>query len=200
VEREKGVLGGSGAAAGPFAFLRRYNQNMRFASWRSGVLLLTFLLVLLTFLAAGCQKAPRKLGSLSMPTEGNVRIVSREIENTPTRLHWKWSIIGERNWRKAMVTDTAATLSDTYPLNDTTVRGGCNIWETDLTVADGHWSYVLHGSDGKTAKSEGTLSAGSTDLSKAVTIREDGDRLTSLTANLVLATVDGKSMTFRIER
>ncbi len=173
---------------------------MRFVTWRSGVLLLLLLCVPVVLLAAGCRKTPRKQGSLSMPTEGNVRIVSREIENTPTRRHWKWSVIGERNWRKAAVSGTAAALTSTYPLNDTTERGGCNIWETDLTVSEGRWTLVLHGSDGTTEKAEGTLADSVTDLSKAVQIRQQEDRLTSLPADLVFATVDEKPVTLRIER
>jgi hypothetical protein len=151
-------------------------------------------------LTTGCRKAPRKQGSLSIPTEGNVRIVSREIENTSGRRHWKWSVIGERNWRKAEVAGMAASLSGTYPLNDTTERGGCNIWEMDLTAADGQWTLVLHGSDGTTAKAEGELAAGSTDLSQAVEIRQDDDRLISLPADLTLAAVEGKPVTLHIER
>jgi hypothetical protein len=109
-------------------------------------------------------------------------------------------VIGERNWREAGVSGTAAALTSTYPLNDATERGGCNIWETDLTVSEGRWTLVLHGSDGTTAKSEGTLAAGSTDLSKAVEIRQENDRLISLPADLTLATVDDKPVTLRIER
>jgi hypothetical protein len=173
---------------------------MRFAPWRFGVLLLIFLFAPTVLLVAGCRKAPRKQGALSMPTEGNVRIVSREIENTPARRHWKWSIIGERNWRKADIQGSAATLTSTYPLNDPTERGGCNIWETDLTVAEGRWTLVLHGSDGTTAESEGKLPADSTNLSDVLKIRQEDDRLTSLPADITLATVNNEPVTLRIER
>ncbi|MES2459515.1 MAG: hypothetical protein V4671_02970, partial [Armatimonadota bacterium] len=71
---------------------------------------------------------------------------------------------------------------------------------TDLTVAEGRWSLVLHGSDGTTAKAEGTLAANATDLAQSVEIRQQDDRLISLPAELALATVDGKPVTLRIER
>ncbi|MES2459514.1 MAG: hypothetical protein V4671_02965, partial [Armatimonadota bacterium] len=99
---------------------------MRSANWRTGIFLLVFVFVPTVLLATGCRKAPRKQGSLSIPTEGNVRIVSREVENTASRRHWKWSVIGERNWRTADVSGTTASLTSTYPLNDATERGGCN--------------------------------------------------------------------------
>jgi hypothetical protein len=173
---------------------------MRSSTWRSGICLFLLLFLPMVLLSVGCRKAPRKQGALSIPTNGNVRIVSREIENTASRRHWKWSVIGERNWRKAEVSGTAASLTSTYPLNDTTERGGCNIWETDLTVADGRWTLVLHGSDGTTAQAEGMLSVKGSDLSQTVEIRQEDDRLISLPADLALATVDGKPVTLRIER
>jgi hypothetical protein len=127
---------------------------MRFLMWRCSILLLIFTFASTALLATGCRRAPRKQGSLSIPTEGNVRIVSTKVEQTPNRLHWKWSVIGERNWREAKVSGLAASLNKTYSLNDATERGGCNIWETDFTVADGRWTLILHGSDGTTAKDE----------------------------------------------
>lgn len=168
--------------------------------WRCSILLLIFTFASTALLATGCRRAPRKQGSLSIPTEGNVRIVSTKVEQTPNRLHWKWSVIGERNWREAKVSGLAASLNKTYSLNDATERGGCNIWETDFTVADGRWTLILHGSDGTTAKDEGMLAEGGADVSKAVEINQQEDRLTSLPADLTLATVDGKPLTLHIER
>ncbi len=167
---------------------------------RCSILLLIFTFASTALLATGCRKAPRKQGSLSIPTGGNVRIVSTKVEETQGGVHWKWSVIGERNWREAKVSGLAASLSKTYPLNDATERGGCNIWETDLSVDDGKWTLILHGSDGTTSKDEGTLAAGSADISRAVVISQQDDRLTSLPADLTLATVDGKPLTLHIER
>ena len=167
---------------------------------RYSIFLLVFTFASTALLATGCRKAPRKQGSLSIPTDGNVRIVSTKVEETPSGLHWKWSVIGERNWREAKVSGLAASLTKTYTLNDTTERDGCNIWETDFTVAGGKWTLILHGSDGTTAKDEGVLADGSADVSKAVEIRQQDDRLTSLPADLTLATVDSKPLTLHIER
>ncbi len=159
--------------------------------------LLILLAALTVVLASGCRKAPRRDGVLSIPTDGNVRIVSREVDSASGHLHWKWSIIGERNWRKAGVVGTAASLTGTYPMNDATERGGCNIWEGDLDVTDGRWTFTLHGSDGTTAKDGGTLAASA---AQAVQIQQEDDKLTSLPAELTLANIDGKPLTLRIER
>ena len=172
---------------------------MRHAKEHPVLVPLILLLTLASGLAMGCRKAPRRDGLLSIPTDGNVRIVSREVENASGHLHWKWSVIGERNWRKAAVAGTVASLTGTYALNDATERGGCNIWEGDLDVAEGRWTFTLHGSDGTTAKDSGTLAA-STDLAQAVRIQQEDDKLTSLPADLTLAAIDGKPLTLHIER
>ncbi|MBC8102509.1 MAG: hypothetical protein H7Z41_07955 [Cytophagales bacterium] len=168
---------------------------MRFPPWRSGIFFP------MALLAIGCGKAPRKQGALAIPTSGNVRVVSRKVAQTPSRLQWKWSVIGERNWRSAQVKDATASLTKTYPLNDATQSGGCNIWECDLTAERGQWTLTLHGSDGTTATGTGALPANAgADPRKAVQIREEADRLTSLPADLTLATVDGKTVAFHIDR
>jgi hypothetical protein len=53
---------------------------------------------------------------------------------------------------------------------------------------------------GTTAESGGKLPAGSTDLTDVVKIRQEDDRLTSLPADITLATINNEPVTLRIER
>ena len=70
--------------------------------------------------------------TLSIPPEGFVRLVSRQIQDTPNggetgnktqrpleMLHYKWSVIGERNWQNPKADKNGFVLGDVYPLNDT---------------------------------------------------------------------------------
>lgn len=140
--------------------------------------------------------------ALGVPTPGNVRIVTTKIEATPERLHYKWSLIGSVNWRKATANGGDFTLSDTYPVNSTTERGGCNVYETDLTVetATGKWKVILHGSDGTTVKSDGNLPAGKS-AKDSVMIRQDAPSTAmGLPANLTVATVAGTDIRLQVAR
>ena len=114
-----------------------------------------FLVALLAaFCSLGCApQTPAATGRLAIPEKDQVRIVARTVEESAKKIHWKWSVIGERNWTEASVNDNAggATLSlnKTYPLNTPLRRGGCNIWECDLTgelSGDSvRWEAVFHG-------------------------------------------------------
>ena len=93
-------------------------------------------------------------------------IVSRKIEQTPDRMHWKWSVIGERNWSRATASAGRLTLAQTYPLNTPTRSDGTNIWECDLTAersgaSEIRWTTVLHGIDGTTVQDQGVVPSAS---------------------------------------
>jgi hypothetical protein len=165
----------------------------------------------LSLLLVGCRTMPNATsnGALSIPSEGKVRVISRKIVQGPDKLHWKWSLIGERNWTTAEATETSIGLSKTYPLNDTAHTGGCNIWECDLTaerITDSktgqtviRWTNVLHGSDGTTRTGTGTLSADQTgDADKIVRIQIDQDTLLKLPAETTLARVGDKDITLHV--
>jgi|GEM_PF-1107128 len=161
-------------------------------------------------LLGGCRGRDAEGGgrSLGIPAPRKVRVIARRVAQTPDVVHWKWSLIGERNWRKPEAQEMGLSLSDTYPLNSTSERGGCNIWEVDVTVRrDGgaasapvRWEAVLHGSNGDTARSGGTLDAGksSGSLANTLHIRQDRDAVVRLPANLTLATLDGRPVTLRV--
>jgi len=163
-------------------------------------------------LTSGCVRqegAGTSVSPLSIPPEGRVRVLARRITHQPDRVHWKWSLIGERNWRGATASGTDLALAQTYPLNSTTERGGCNIWEADLSVrrtAEGalRWDAVLHGINGVTARSGGTLdpkgNGGATSPDSALRVRQDSDAVVRLPADLTVATLDGKPVTLRVAR
>ncbi len=158
---------------------------------------------------AGCTRVSGNSdagGSLGVPPSGQVRVVARRIEQTADRVHWKWSVIGERNWETPVAQGPALSLEGTYALNDAGAnRQGCNIYEADLVATrdakggPARWKLTLHGSDGDTATSEGELPSGAA-ARNAVKITQDADALLSLPADVPLATVDGKPVTLRIPR
>ncbi|MBC7805119.1 MAG: hypothetical protein H7145_03105 [Akkermansiaceae bacterium] len=139
---------------------------------------------------------------LGVPTSGNVRVVTTPIETGTDKLHYKWSLIGSSNWRKASGTGTDFVLSDTYPLNSATERGGCHIYEADLTAdkASGKWAVTLHGSDGTTVNTEGALPAGKP-VSSAIQISQTAASARVGTPNnITLAQIDGKPLRLSVAR
>ena len=164
-------------------------------------------------------------GALSMPADGFVRILSRQIEDRPGAtpaftlpsdaqktdkpspvLHYKWSLIGERNWQNPKADKTGFTLGDVYPLNSTTRRGGCNVWECDLAAQSfvpGNqqksttaiaWKLTIHGSNGQTATADGIAYQNTTQtVEDAVHVSQTRDEPVRLPVDLVLATVTDAS-------
>jgi hypothetical protein len=123
--------------------------------------LLTSLCLILCL--AGCQpQRPTGIGRASIPPEGSVKLLVTKIAETQTNWHFKWTILGDRNWKKAAIDQNAITLSDVSKLNDPKNTGGCNTWEIDLDaqkVTSG-WliKETIHGSNGETATRTQTLS------------------------------------------
>jgi hypothetical protein len=125
-------------------------------------LLLTSLCLILCF-ASGCQpQRPTGSTRMSVPPEGSVKLLVTKVAETQTSWHFKWTIFGDRNWKKAAIDQNAIALSDVYKLNDTKNTGGCNTWEVDIDaqkVTSG-WlvKETVHGSNGETATRTQTLS------------------------------------------
>jgi len=140
--------------------------------------------------------------ALGVPAPGNVRVVTTKIEATPERLQYKWSLIGSVNWRAAAANGSDLSLSNTYPFNSTTERGGCNVYEADLTAskATGKWEATLHGSNGTTVHTSGDLPAGKS-ATDAVQIRQDTPSATiGLPTNLTIASVDNTEIHLNVAR
>jgi hypothetical protein len=129
-----------------------------------------------------------------------VRIVATPLENGADKLHYKWSFIGGTNWRKASANGTGFALSDTYPMNSATERGGCNVYEADLQAdkATGKWKAVLHGSDGTTVSSEGALPSNGVE---GIRIQQNADSaIRGLPTQITLAQIDGKPLRIEVAR
>ncbi len=158
-------------------------------------------------LISGCEvESHGDPGGLSIPPKEQVRVIARKIDDPANTVHWKWSVIGERNWTEARVTDTpelSVVLDKTSPLSDPMKRQGCNIWEVDLTTnrtGEGiAWKARIHGSDGMTAEKEGVIS-GVQNPNEAVHILQEKDTLTKLPAQLSLARIGEQAVVFRIAR
>jgi len=160
---------------------------------------------------AGCKSpdaGARGEGALAVPPSGSIRLVSTGLEQSAARAHWKWTIIGDRNWREATAEsgERAATMAlvQTYPLNSVTDRGGCNTWECDLLVTrtsekadSAAYVVTLHGSNGFTATAKGTIVTESGgDL--PIEIAQKSDTLARMPADVALATVGKTPITLRI--
>jgi hypothetical protein len=143
-------------------------------------------------LTAGCRPAgPKSQNRFSRPPDGTVRVLFTKI--SPERL--KWSLIGERNWRRATAQDATASLADVYPLNATDQRGGCNTWELDLTVQKDRWKLRVHGSNGFTATSEVPKGPGD-----ELTLRVDTDTELRLPADTTLAELGKTPLRLQLAR
>jgi hypothetical protein len=171
------------------------------SGWRVGSLLL------LSLLLSGCEvESKGDAGPLSLPPKEKVRVLARKIEDPANTFHWKWSVIGERNWTEAHVTDTpevSVVLDKASPLSEPMKRKGCNIWEVDVTAksAEGGiaWKARIHGSDGTTVEKEGIIS-GETNPREAVRVLQEKDIVAKLPAQLTLARIGERTVTFRIAR
>lgn len=161
-----------------------------------------FALIFAPVLALGCQpSAPQgSAGRLSAPEKDTARLLAVKVKETPERLHYQWSLLGERNWTTPGVTpEGQATLTDVYPLNDPRRSGGCPTWLCDAILtkkAEGwQWELRLHGSNGKTATHVGTV-----DQSPAPEILLPQDRSVSLPATTELVRLGKTTLTLQLPK
>lgn len=106
------------------------------------------------------QAPPTSSSRLAVPPPDRVRVVYAELSSDDQRIHAKWSIIGGKNWETPMAKGPVLSLAGGYPLNASLRSGGCHTWEFDLdaqrVAGEWKWKAIAHGSNGKTARSEGT--------------------------------------------
>lgn len=173
---------------------------------RFSLLLLSTLVVIVLPFCSGCTRDENTghNGPLSIPTEGNVRVISTKVSQTANELHWKWSLIGERNWVVPAASDTALSLAQTYAVNGTERHDGTNIWEVDLTAQktdkELRWSWRIHGVNGTTRDATGTAPLPPASSDTAVQIELDRDSVERLPADVTLARIAGKPVNLRIAR
>jgi hypothetical protein len=151
----------------------------------------------------GCLSRPQATSVLAIPPRDQVRIVVKQISDSPTRTHWQWSVIGERNWTAPEIRRGASgvevVLDKTYPINDTQKHDGSNIWvcemliEKSATASTTTVKYDLHGLRGKPAQFE-------ENLPDTPMIALTKDTLLRLPAEPILARQGGKNIVFRIAK
>lgn len=92
--------------------------------------------VLLAFLPllAGCHGRVAGSNLVSIPPSGQVRIVPRRIIEDANTFYWEWTVIGDRNWKRAAQKNDHWILDSSYPLNSTTETGGTNIYVFSLII------------------------------------------------------------------
>lgn len=178
-------------------------------------ILLSLCAVVAATTLTGCKKPDEEpAGRLSTPSKGTVRIVATKIEDTPSKVHWKWSVIGERNWGGAKagnltegdVSGPLMELVDPFPINESKRRKGCNVWELDLeasrsTGGKATWKATLHGSDGTTTEQSGEepLSV-EVRVGEVIRVRQTSDAAPTLPATLTVAQIGRKALVFRVAK
>ena len=156
-------------------------------------------------LSSGCRPSEATgNGPLSVPAEGSVRVLSTKVEQTADRLHWKWTIIGERNWATPSAQNTQLALSQTYPANKGERRDGTNIWEADLWAERKGgtlvWRTRLHGINGETCEAKGETPLGNNNGSESVQIEHDRPTVERLPATVTLARIGDQTVTWQIAK
>ncbi len=145
-------------------------------------------------MTAGCRTNDSASNKAGLPPSGQVRIVATKILDTPGKVAWEWTIIGERNWRAVELNEVNVRLSKSYPMNDKTVTGGTHLWLVDAVVTKSlklpdtvDIRIDVRGSDGASASRNQSVSM--KDLRSSVIVRVQDDRRIGLPAAIDLATI-----------
>jgi hypothetical protein len=151
------------------------------------------------------------------PEPGKVRLVAQKVREDATTVHWKWTVVGDRNWTGQAGSTYGVELKDGYPLNATDRVGGTNAFECELVVSTAPapggktnltYQYSLKSigtrmSGAVTARvgggggvsGSGTLwvSVKPAPVNQAVTVLATGDQAPPLPLDTVLVTLKGES-------
>jgi hypothetical protein len=156
----------------------------------------------------GCGPRQSPAGLAGIPPEGHVRILAKKLREDGRSYVWQWTIIGDRNWTSAGGDGTRFHLSNSYPLNSTTGRGGTHIWEFTATIepasADRASSLrrelTLRGSHAGRFRSVGSLGAGGATLGETTRTLQTSDATLSIPASVKLLRAGTETVELRIER
>jgi hypothetical protein len=108
------------------------------------LLLVGLVFIGLAAVAAGCRKGGGQ-GQQGVtrtydqpvpdaPPAGHVRIVGENVREDAGAIHWKWTVVGDRNWTSLTSDGDSMTLADPYPLDATDRFGGTNAFECELVL------------------------------------------------------------------
>jgi len=115
-------------------------------SARSRLRWASLVLALAVLAGLGCNRGPAPAGAPAVtraydvavpdpPEAGKVRLVAQKVREDATTVHWKWTIVGDRDWTNQSGSSDGVELTGTHPLNATDVVGGTNAFECELTLS-----------------------------------------------------------------
>jgi len=116
-------------------------------------------------LVSGCgTRSAVSSGPAPAAPPGYVKISPQKISETPTDIHWKWSIVGDRNWSD-LSGGLDSTISKSYPLTGSTQAGGSNVvvYDLDITAAK-NGNQVVFSYWARLSSASGTTSSTSSPL------------------------------------
>jgi hypothetical protein len=95
----------------------------------------------------GAKKITRKYDKPvpDLPPAGKVRIVAEKIRHDAETMHYKWTIVGDRNWTGMSSNHRLVELDGSYPLDATDRGGGTNAYECELILSADQSSDGKHG-------------------------------------------------------
>jgi hypothetical protein len=152
----------------------------------------------------------------ALPPPGKVRIVAEKVREDATTVHWKWTVVGDRNWAEQTGAMDLAELKGAYPLDAANRAGGTNAYECEFALSTGptaggksdltytqsltaigtQLSGAVSGYTGGGGSSgSGTLWSGAkpVDLARAVKVLVTGDQTLPLPLDVVLVEVTGEA-------
>ncbi len=68
------------------------------------------------------------------PPDGSVTISAEKVEESARTAHWRWTILGDRNWKGLKRDGDALILSSSSPLNTPNGAAGTNAFLLDVTI------------------------------------------------------------------
>jgi hypothetical protein len=80
-----------------------------------------------------------------LPPAGKIHIVAEKIKHAAETLHYKWTIVGDRNWTGTSTTMDAVELNGAYALDSDVIGGGTNAYEYELILSADRSTDGKHG-------------------------------------------------------
>ena len=76
------------------------------------------------------------------PPDGCIIVSAEKVEESARAVHWRWTILGDRNWKGLKRDGDALILSDSSPLNTPKAEAGTNAFLVDVTITTDDVAYI----------------------------------------------------------